>query len=103
MAHNCEWCWMTMTALEAQEEDSTSGAAEMDAAGDLGAAQSHADDAAMVRACINAREEAEAVPGVLAVATLRDLTEEMRSARGKGAPAKAATLLGAMVAARIFW
>jgi hypothetical protein len=93
-----------MLELEAQEEESEASARACDATGDLGAAQSHADDAADVRRCINAREVAEGIPGVLAAATLRDLTEEVRRNRRIKAPsAKAASILGALVAARIFW
>jgi hypothetical protein len=103
MAHKCGWCWMTMPVLEAQGEESNRRAEECDASGDLGAAQSHADDAATIRACIAAREEAESVPGVLGSATLHDLAEEIRGVGVKKPTEKATTLLGALLCKSLVW
>lgn len=99
MAHKCDWCWMTRTMLETQEEVSTAEATAMDAAGESATAQSHADDCAYIRACLEARDAAEELPGEIGRLTLRDLTEDMRGARVKAPRTKAEAMLGALVAA----
>ena len=101
MAHRCDWCWMTRTALETAQEVAQAQVAEHDAAGESATAQSHADDVAHIQACLDARDAAEDVPGMLGVATLRDLRDDLEGASVKGFAKKAPVLLGALVGASV--